>query len=101
MRTPSSSGLREAVMRGARAAGILGRELFREWKHDNASMLAAAVAFYATFSVAPLLVLSLTIAAMVLGAEAAQREVVEVIARTINPRTALAVQRLLSPAAAG
>ncbi|HEX7154093.1 MAG TPA: YihY/virulence factor BrkB family protein [Thermoanaerobaculia bacterium] len=84
----------------ARASVALGRELFREWKHDNASMLAAAVAFYATFSVAPLLVLSLTIAAMVLGEEAAQREVVEVIGRTINPRTALAVQRLLSPAVA-
>lgn len=100
MRTPSSSGVRAAVMRGGRASVALGRELFREWKRDNASMLAAAVAFYATFSVAPLLVLSLTIAAMVLGAEAAQREVVEVIARTINPRTALAVQRLLSPAVA-
>ena len=99
MSTPSSSDLREAILRGGRASVVLGRELFREWKHDNASMLAAAVAFYATFSVAPLLVLSLTIAAMVLGAEAAQREVVDVIARTINPRTALAVQRLLSPAA--
>lgn len=100
VRTPSLSGLREQVIRGGRAAVALGRELLREWKHDNASMLAAAVAFYATFSVAPLLVLSLTIAAMVLGAEAAQREVVEVIARTINPRTALAVRRLLTPAEA-
>lgn len=95
-----SSGVRAAVMRAGRASVAVGRELFREWKHDNASMLAAAVAFYATFSVAPLLVLSLGIAAMLLGAEAAQREVVEVIARTINPRTALAVQRLLSRAAA-
>lgn len=86
-------------MRSGRASVVLGRELSREWRRDNSSMLAAAVAFYATFSVAPLLVLSLTIAAMVLGAEAAQREVVDVIARTINPRTALAVQRLLSPAA--
>lgn len=100
MRTPSWSGVRAAVMHAGRTSIALGRELFREWKHDNASMLAAAVAFYATFSVAPLLVLSLTIAAMVLGAEAAQREVVEVVARTINPRTALAVKRLLSPAAA-
>ena len=87
-------------MRGGRASVALGRELFREWKRDNASLLAAAVAFYATFSVAPLLVLTLAIAAMVLGPEAAQREVVDVIARTINPRTALAVQRLLAPAAA-
>lgn len=100
MRTPSFADVRAAVMRGGHAPVVLGRELFREWKHDNASMLAAAVAFYATFSVAPLLVLTLTIAAMVLGADAAQREVVEVISRTFNPRTALAVQRLLAPAAA-
>jgi len=100
VRTRSPSDVRAAVVRGGRASVALARELFREWKHDNASLLAAAVAFYATFSVAPLLVLSLTITAMVLGADAAQREVVEVISRTFNPRTALAVQRLLSPAAA-
>jgi hypothetical protein len=49
VRTPSPSDVRAAVMQGGRASVALGRELFREWKHDNASMLAAAVAFYATF----------------------------------------------------
>lgn len=100
MTIPSASAIRAAVMRGGRAATALGRELFREWKHDNASLLAAAVAFYATFSVAPLLVLSLTIATTIMGAEAARREVVEVIGRLINPRTALAVERLLAPTTA-
>jgi membrane protein len=74
--------------------------VYREWKHDNAPLLAAAVAFYATFSLAPLLVLIVRIAAEVLGPEAARTQVVDVIARFVNPRTAVAVQRLLAPASA-
>ncbi len=80
-----------------RAIGMAVKE---EWQHDNASLLAAAVAFYATFSIGPLLVLVLTLTAAVIGPDAARREVVDVIARFMNPRTALAVQRLLAPTAA-
>lgn len=75
--------------------------VYTEWRRDNASLLAAAVAFYATFSVGPLLVLLVTLTTAAVGAEAAQREVVDVIARFVNPRTALAVRRLLAPTADG
>lgn len=84
------------LVRTARKAAALLNAIRREWQHDNASLLAGAVAFYATFSIGPLLVLVLAIAAAVMGREVAQREVVDVIARFVNPRTALAVQRLLA-----
>lgn len=48
------------------------QETIREWQRDQASRLAAALAYYATFSLAPLLVLVLAIAGLVGGRDAAQ-----------------------------
>ncbi|HYO79282.1 MAG TPA: YihY/virulence factor BrkB family protein [Thermoanaerobaculia bacterium] len=89
--------LRDAARRGR----VLALEIYKEWVHDNASLLAAAVAFYATFSVAPLLILIVAITSEFVGSVAARDEVVGVIARFINPRTAVAVERLLAPAVRG
>jgi membrane protein len=44
----------------------------REWKEDQASRLAAALAYYATFSLAPLLVVVIAVAGLLGGREAAQ-----------------------------
>lgn len=77
----------------------IGAAIKRDWRSDNASLLAAGVAFYATFSIGPLLVLVLSLTTAVMGADTARREVVDLIARFVNPRTALAVQRLLAPTA--
>jgi len=50
------------------------RDTFREWREDGASRLAAALAYYTTFSLAPLLVLIIAIAGLVGGHEAAQNQ---------------------------
>lgn len=50
------------------------KETFREWSEDGASRLAAALAYYTTFSLAPLLVLIIAIAGLVGGHEAAQNQ---------------------------
>ena len=50
----------------------LFKETFREWRDDNAARLAAALAYYTTFSLAPLLVLVIAIAGLLGGREAAQ-----------------------------
>lgn len=51
------------------------KETFREWREDGANRLAAALAYYTTFSLAPLLVLIIAIAGLVGGHEAAQSQV--------------------------
>jgi membrane protein len=51
------------------------KEIFREWREDGAPRLAAALAYYTTFSLAPLLVLIIAIAGLVGGHEAAQSQV--------------------------
>jgi membrane protein len=52
----------------------LTKETFREWREDGANRLAAALAYYTTFSLAPLLVLIIAIAGLVGGREAAQTQ---------------------------
>ena len=53
----------------------LVREAFSEWKEDNASRLAAALAYYTTFSITPLLVLVIAIAGLMGGQEAVHNQV--------------------------
>ena len=50
------------------------KETFREWREDAANRLAAALAYYTTFSLAPLLVLIIAIAGLVGGRDAAQTQ---------------------------
>jgi membrane protein len=50
------------------------KETLREWREDGAPRLAAALAYYTTFSLAPILVLMIAIAGLVGGREAAQTQ---------------------------
>src|SRR5215208_5993771 len=50
------------------------KETLSEWREDSATRLAAALAYYTTFSLAPLLVLIIAIAGLVGGREAAQTQ---------------------------
>ena len=52
----------------------LFKETVREWREDGANRLAAALAYYTTFSLAPLLVLIIAIAGLLGGREAAQTQ---------------------------
>ncbi|WP_013321833.1 YihY/virulence factor BrkB family protein [Gloeothece verrucosa] len=52
------------------------KETFQEWQDDNASRLAASLAYYTIISLAPLLILVIAIAGAVFGEEAARGEIV-------------------------
>jgi len=52
------------------------RETFTEWNEDKASRLAAALAYYTVFSLAPVLIIAIAIAGAVFGEEAARGEIV-------------------------
>lgn len=53
----------------------LVKETFQEWSQDKASRLAAAMAYYTAFALAPLLVLAIAIASLVFEREAVQAQV--------------------------
>jgi membrane protein len=53
----------------------LVKDAYTEWSADNAFRLSASLSYYTVFSIAPLLVLTMTVIGLVFGQEAAQSEV--------------------------
>lgn len=74
------------------------KETYQEWSRDNASQLAAALAYYTVFSLAPLLVLVVAIAGFFLGEEAARGELVGQIQGLVGKEGAVVIQTALENA---
>ena len=74
------------------------KQAFSEWQQDKASMLAAALAYYTVFSIAPLLVIAIAIAGAVFGQDAAQGEIVSQINQLVGQEGAKAVETILANA---
>jgi membrane protein len=67
----------------------------RKWYQDNALMMGAALAYYAVFSIAPILVIAIVIASVVFGKEAAQGQIIHELEQTVGPTLAQAIQSSL------
>jgi membrane protein len=63
-----------------------------EWYKSRTFELGAALAFYAVFSIAPVIVLAFTAASLILGKEAAQGRVTQEIENTVGHTVAVAIQ---------
>jgi membrane protein len=63
-------------------------DTFRAFIDDHAMRMAAALAFYTTFSVTPALLIGMSIAAAVVGSSKAESELTERIGQMINPEAA-------------
>ena len=68
------------------------------WDNDYAPSMGAALAFYTLFSIAPLLLIVLSIMGFVFGAEAARGEIAQQLQNLMGEQSALAVQALLQNA---
>ena len=75
--------------------GLL-KETFKEWQEDKASRLAAALAYYTAFSIAPLLIIVIAIAALAFGEQAAQGEIVGQIQGLVGKDGAEAIQTMIN-----
>lgn len=71
------------------------KQTFKEWQEDKASRLAAALAYYTAFSIAPLLVIVIAIAAFFLGEQAAQGQIVGKIQGLVGNNAAEAIQSMI------
>jgi membrane protein len=69
-----------------------------EWQEDNVPVLAAALAYYTVFSLAPLLLIAIAIAGSVFGEEAARGELVRQIQGLVGKEGAEAVQSMIENA---
>ena len=81
-----------------KAIWILIKQTASSWNGINAPRLGAALAFYAMLSVAPLLVLSIAIAGLVFGREAAEGRIVAELQSLIGYQGGLVIQDLLDHA---
>ncbi|MBY0525124.1 MAG: YihY/virulence factor BrkB family protein [Gemmataceae bacterium] len=77
------------------------RETAAAWNKHNAPRMAAALAYYTLFSIAPLLVLAVAIASVVFGEKAARGELSAQLENTVGTAAASAVEELLTHTRAG
>ncbi len=71
------------------------------WSRDKASLYAASIAYYMTFSIAPMLVLAIAIAGRIFSQAAIEGQLVSQIEAFIGPEAAILVQNLLANASLG
>src|SRR5512147_2154541 len=71
------------------------RQAVDRWTADRAPRLAAALAYYATFSLAPLVLVTIWIAGLIFGDAIAQRHLVDLIAQNFGADSAAFVQSML------
>ena len=71
---------------------LLLRQAVDRWNADRAPRLAAALAYYATFSLAPLALVTIWIAGWIFGDATAQRYLIDLIAQNFGADSATFVQ---------
>jgi membrane protein len=73
-------------------------ETFTQWSEDKPFQLAAALAYYTLFSLAPLLLIAITITGVVFGREATEQQIVNTLGGLVGPQGAQAIRELLRSA---
>ena len=69
------------------------------WMDDQAMSLAAALSYYALFSIAPLLLISLAVAGTLFGEEASRNQIFQTFDSLIGPEGARGIQSMVESAA--
>jgi membrane protein len=74
------------------------KDVVSQWIEDQPFQLAAALSYYTLFSLAPLLIIAISVAALAFGREAAQNQIVETIQGMIGKESAQAIQEMIQHA---
>ena len=78
-----------------RRLGTVMTKAVNAWIDDHAQSMGAALSYYTVFSVAPLLLIAISVAGLVFGRDAAQGAVVDQLQGLIGQSSAEAIQGLL------
>jgi len=74
---------------------LLIKTAVNSWSDDHAQSMGAALAYYTMFSIAPVLLLVISIAGLVFGDEAARGEIAGQLENLLGEQSAIAVQSML------
>jgi membrane protein len=89
---------RERVVMTARNTWILTKAAASSWVDDYAQSMGAALAYYTMLSIAPFLLIVISLAGMIFGVEAARGEIAAQLQGLMGREGAEAVQKLLESA---
>ncbi|HEU5086797.1 MAG TPA: YihY/virulence factor BrkB family protein [Roseiflexaceae bacterium] len=78
----------------------LGKQTFADWSEDRAPRLAAALAFYTAFALAPLLLIAIAVAGFFFGHEAATNQIGQQISGLLGPTAGEATNAMVQAASA-
>ena len=95
--TPNAETTRTAELIRRAAPGPLGflRQVYEQWSEHRLLAQGAALAYYATFSMAPLLVLVIAVAGLVFGRAAVQGEIVGQVQGLVGPDAARMIEDMI------
>jgi membrane protein len=97
---PPAAGARQALAQASRWSPSTWWDLIKAslsaWLDDYAPSMGAALSYYTVFSLAPLLVIVVSLAGLVFGTEAVRGEVFGQIAGLMGPEAAKGVQDMLA-----
>jgi membrane protein len=82
-------------MKYAKETLSLLKEIYQGWVQANGFMLAAALSFYTTFSMAPLLFIAVSVTGMIFSEKAVTERLVDEVATVVSPQTALALRTII------
>jgi membrane protein len=85
-------------MRGVKTAWSMIRQTFSEWSNDKAGRLGAALSYYTVFSLAPLLLIVISIAGLAFGRAAAEGSIFNQLSGLIGPDAARLIQAAVAKA---
>jgi membrane protein len=74
----------------------MARAAVESWIDDRAASMGAALAYYTFFSMAPLLLIVISVAGLLLGREAAQGHLMEELSGMLGPQAAASIQALVA-----
>ena len=81
-----------------RSAWRFLKDVVAQWIEDQPFQLAAALSYYTLFSLAPLLIIAISVAALAFGREAAQNQIVGTIQDMVGKESAQAIQEMIQRA---
>jgi membrane protein len=76
----------------------LGKQTYADWAEDKAPRLAAALAFYTAFALAPLLLIAIALAGLVLGREAATNQIGQQVSGLLGPTAGEGINAMVAAA---
>lgn len=74
----------------------LFKDSYTSWSKDNISTWSAALSYYTTFSLAPLLLVTISIAGLLFGHKAVQGQVAQQISGLVGDQAAATIQTMLA-----